>query len=196
MFQFYKSALIGEISTPLCAEYKAAWQKCGDDKEMLLRLAMSQQAQPFVATHAYQNKGLTKEYLKSNFGDYINGYTLKDCDGVVGYTYGLYADWDYENDLIVDKDVVGVMWTVGANIIIPPTKCPVLYISNKSNVHLVCEGYNSIKIYLFDESIITLEDVDEDSSVIVYKYGKRAKVEIGKYCLSNKVRIFNKELKL
>ena len=134
LFMFYKAALSGEITTPLCTEYKSAWRKCGDDKEMLVRLSLSQQALPFVATHAYQKKGLTKDYIKENFADYINGHILNDCDGVKGYTYSLYVDWDYVNDLDVKTDVCSVMWTVGANIIIPQTKCPTLYISNKSNV--------------------------------------------------------------
>ena len=195
MFSFYKAALNGEISTPLCSEYKASWRKCGDDKEMLVRLSLSQQALPFVATHAYQKKGLTKEYIKEHFKDYVNGYTIHDADGVHGYTYGLYVDWDYENDLVVDKDVVGVMWTVGANVVIPTSKCPTIYLSNRSNVHIVGEGFNTVNIKLFDESKITIEDIDKDSEVIVYKYSDKATVEEGKYCFG-KVKVFDKQLKL
>lgn len=195
MFQFYKAALSGEISTPLCSQYKAAWRQCGDDKEMLLRLSLSQQSLPFVATYAYQNKGITKEYIKSNFKDLINGYTFKDCDGVNGYTYGLYVDWDYENDLVVDKDVTSIMWTIGANVVVPSTKCPTIYLSNKSNVHLAGEGFNTINVKLFDKSVLTIEDLDEESEVVVYKYSEDAKVELGKYCLG-KVKVFEKQLKL
>lgn len=195
MFLFYKAALSGEISTPLCSKYKSAWRKCGDDKEMLMRLALSQQAQPFVATHAYMQNGITKDYVKTQFKDYINGYTFMNCDGVDGYSYGLYVDWDKENDLVADKDVVGIMWTKEVNIIIPQTKCTTIYVSNRSNVHLVGDGYNSIRIYLFDESFINLDDFDEESSILVYKYSKDARVEIGKYCLG-KVKVFDKELKI
>jgi hypothetical protein len=63
-------------------------------------------------------------------------------------------------------------------------------------VHLVCDGYNSISIYLFDRSEVTLEDVDEESTIRIYKYGKDAKVNIGKFCLSQKIRVFDKQLKL
>ena len=195
MFSFYKAALNGEISTPLCSEYKASWRKCGDNKEMLVRLSLSQQALPFVATHAYQKKGLTKEYIKEHFKEYINGKILEDCDGVKGYTYSLYVDWDYENDLDVNVDVCSIMWTVGANIVVPSTKCPTIYISNHSNVHLVCEGFNSVNIKLFDKSKVTIEDLDEESNVVVYKYSDDACVELGKYCLGN-VKTFKKELKL
>lgn len=195
MFSFYKAALNGEISTPLCSEYKASWRKCGDNKEMLVRLSLSQQALPFVATHAYQKKGLTKEYIKEHFKEYINGKILEDCDGVDGYTYALYVDWDYENDLNIETDVASVMWTTGANIVIPQCKCPTIYLSNKSNVHVVGEGFNTVNIKLFDESKVTVEDIDKDSEVIVYKYSDKAAIEEGKYCFG-KVKVFNKELRL
>ena len=195
MFAFYKSALSGEFSSPLCADYKSEWRKCGDDKERLIRLSLKQQSIPFVVTHAYHNKGLTKDYVKEFFGDYVKGKKLMDCDGVDGYSYSLYADWDYANDLVVETDVCSIMWTVGASVIVQKTKCPVIYVSNRSDVHLVCEGYNNVMVYLFDKSKVTIEDADSDTSVIVYKYSDDASVETGKYCLG-KVKQFNKELRL
>lgn len=196
MLIFKKNALLGNISAePLCQAYKQAWRMCGDDKEMLVKLALKQQSIPYLSHACYKELGLTKEYIKEHFNDYINGYTIHDADGVSGYTYGLYVDWDYENDLVVDKDVVGVMWTVGANIVIPTSKCPTIYLSNKSNVHIVGEGFNSINIKLFDESKVTIQDIDENSNIVIYKYSDKAKVETGKYCLIEP-RIFNKKLRL
>lgn len=196
MFEFERNALLGNISgQPLCADYKSALRQCKNDKEMLIRLALRQQSMPFFSTACYKKLGFTKEYIKKEFKDYINGYVVRDADGVEGYTYGLYVDWDYENDLDVIVDVCSVMWTVGANIVVPITKCPTLYVSNHSNVHLVCDGYNMVNVKLFDKSKITIEDLDEKSSVVVYKYSDDAMVELGKYCLG-KVKVFNKELRL
>lgn len=196
MFEFKRNALLGNISgQPLCQDYKMALRKCGDDKEMLVKLALRQQASPYFSTACYKELGLTKDYIKENFADYINGHILNDCDGVKGYTYSLYVDWDYVNDLDVKTDVCSVMWTVGANIIIPQTKCPTLYISNKSNVHIVCEGFNTINIKLFDESKVTVQEVDENSDVIIYKYSDKTSVELGKFCLKEP-KVFNKELRL
>ena len=193
MFSFYKAALNGEISTPLCSEYKASWRKCGDNNEMLVRLSLSQQALPFVVTHAYQKKSLTKEYIKEHFKDYINGYTIHDADGVSGYTYELYVG--YDKDFEITADVTSLMWCNGSQIVIAPTKCPTLYISNKSDVHLVGEGYNTVNVKLFDESKLIVEDIDENSEVIVYKYSDKATVGEGEYCFG-KVKVFNKELRL
>jgi hypothetical protein len=162
---------------------------------MLVKLALQQQSQPYFSTACFKNLGLTKEYIKKEFKDYINGYVVKNADGVDGYTYALYVDWDYENDLDVKTDVASIMWTVGANIVVPTSKCPTLYISNRSNVHLVGDGYNSINIKLFDKSKITIEDLDENSEVVVYKYSDDAQVELGKYCLG-KVKEFRKDLRL
>lgn len=196
MFEFERNALLGNVSgQPLCADYKSALRQCGNDKEMLIRLALRQQSMPFFSTACYKKLGFTKEYIKKEFKDYINGYVVKNADGVDGYTYALYVDWDYENDLDVKTDVTSIMWTVGANIVVPVTKCPTLYISNRSNVHLVCDGYNTVNVKLFDKSKITIEDLDEKSSVVVYKYSDDAMVELGKFCLG-KVNVFNKELRL
>jgi hypothetical protein len=196
MLSFKRNALLGNISgQPLCADFKSAWRRWGNDKEMLVRLALMQQSQPYFSTACYKNLGLTKDYIKREFKDYINGYVIKDADNVDGYTYSLYVDWDYENDLDVNVDVCSIMWTIGANIIVPSTKCPTIYISNHSNVHLVCEGFNSVNIKLFDKSKVTIEDLDEESNVVVYKYSKDASVELGKYCLG-RVKVFDKELML
>lgn len=196
MFEFQKNSMLGKINgQPLCADFKSAWRQCGNDKEMLVRLALMQQSQPFFSYACYKHLGLSKEYIKNEFADYINGYTIHDADNVKGYTYGLYVDWDYENDLVVDKDVVSAMWCVGTNMVVPETKCPVIYLSNKSNVHLIGEGFNSINVKLFDKSVLTIEDLDEESEVVVYKYSTDAKVKIGKYCLG-KVKVFDKQLKL
>ena len=190
--RYYKESLLDN----LCQEYKGLWQSAHDDKEKLMKLCLRQQAIPHVATYAYQRKGITKKMALEDFGAYINGYTIHDADDVKGYTYGLYVDYDYDNDLIIDKDVVHIMWTVGASVVVPITKCPIIYISNHSNVHVVCEGYNHVKIYLFDQSKVTLEDVDQESQVTIYRYSDKAKVEQGKFCLSYKIKTFDKELKL
>ena len=196
LFEFQKNSFLGKVSgEPLCQEYKQLWKGCGNDKEMLMKLAMRQQAIPYVVSACHKKLGLSKDYIKEQFGDYINGYTLRDCDGTAGYTYGMYVDWDYENDLEITTDVASIMWTVGANMVIPETKCPVLYISNRSKVHLICEGYNTVNVKLFDESELVIEDMDAESDIVVYKYSDKAKVEQGKYCLKEP-KIFNKELRL
>lgn len=196
MMKYKKNALLGNISAePLCQSYKQAWRSCGNDKEMLVRLAMKQQSIPHFSTACYKNLGLTKGYIKKNFKDYINGYVIRNADGVDGYTYGLYVDWDYSNDLEISTDVSSFMWCVDTNIVVPKCKCPTIYISNRSNVHLVCDGYNTVNVKLFDDSVLTIEDLDENSNVVVYKYGGDAKVELGKYCLGS-VKVFSKELRL
>lgn len=192
---FYKNALVGSLCEPLCNEYKTRWRACGKDKEKLVALSLNQQSIPYFATYCNKGKGVRKSYILSQYADYINGYTIHDADNVEGYTYGLYVDYDPDADIVVDKDVVHTMWTIGTTIVIPETKCPTLYISNKSNVHVVCGGYNTIKIYLFDTSKVTIEDIDTTCDVIVYKYSERCKVERGTYCL-NEVKEFQKELKL
>jgi hypothetical protein len=195
LLEFKKNAILGKISgQPLCEEYKAAWRKCGDDKEMLVRLALMQQSTPYLSHACYESMGLTKEYILSNFGELINGKrTFENVEGVGGYTYQLYVG--YDKDFEITADVTSLMWCNGSQIAIESTKCPTIYVSNKSHISVSGDGYNSIRIYLFDESSVILEDFDENSSVLIYKYSEDANVETGKYCLG-KVKVFNKELKI
>lgn len=195
LLEFKKNAILGKISgQPLCEEYKAALRKCGNDKEMLVRLALMQQSTPYLSHACYEKTGLSKEYILANFDEYINGKrTFENVEGVGGYTYQLYVG--YDKDFEITADVTSLMWCNGSQIAIESTKCPVLYVSNKSDVSITGEGFNAIRVYLFDESVVNLDDFDENSSVLVYKYSKDARFEIGKYCLG-KVKVFNKELKI
>lgn len=194
LFGFQKNAILGNIAQPLCSEYKAAWRACGDDKEMLVRLALQQQSIPYMSHACYEHLGLTKEYIMKNFSEYINGKrTFSDVDGVNGYTYQIYVG--HEEDIDVSCDVISLMWCSGITLTIPVTKCPVIYISNKSDVNIVCDGYNTPRIYLFDESRLVVEDTDDTCGMSVFRYSDDTVVDKGKYCIG-KVRIFSKKLKL
>lgn len=190
MFQFYKNALMNN----LCDEYKGMWQTANTDKEKLVKLAMMQQSIPYVATYCYNGNGLTKEYIETKFKDYINGKkTLHDCDGINGYTYGLYVG--YSGDINVCDDVLSLMWCNDTLASVDTSKCPIIYVNNKSTCYLAANGYNTIRVYLFDESEINLSDIDETSEVVIYRYSANCRVVLGKYCLG-RVKQFNKKLVL
>jgi len=193
IFNFYKNALTGEIANnPLCREFQTAWRNCGDDKEQLMRLALRQQSAPFLAHACYTNLGLTKEYIEKEFADYINNSRVfNDVEGVEGFTYAMFVGATDAKEMALD--VIQMLWCT-SELSIKITKCPVIYVSNKSDVHIVCNGYNSPRIYLFDESKVTI-DGDESCEVIVYKYSDVAMVERGKDCKCE-VKTFNKELRL
>ena len=194
LLEFKKNAILGKISgQPLCEEYKAALRKCGNDKEKLVRLALMQQCTPYLSHACYESMGLTKEYILNNFGELINGKrTFENVEGVDGYTYQLYVG--YDKDFDITADVTSLMW-VESRVFVPEIKCPTLYLSNYSSVYLTLNGYNSVHIYLFDESQVVIDDADESCEVVVYKYSSKADVVIGNYCFG-KVKIFNKQLKL
>jgi hypothetical protein len=161
---------------------------------MLVRLALMQQCIPYLSHACYERMGLTKEYILNNFDELINGKrTFENVEGVDGYTYQLYVGYDKDFDIIAD--VTSMMWCNNIQIVVKATRCPTIYISNDSDISLVCEGFNTINIKLFDESKVTVQDVDEDSDVIIYKYSDKASVELGKFCLKEP-KVFNKELRL
>lgn len=181
-------------SNGLCNEYKDELRRCHEDRLELMRLAMRQQSIPFVATKMSEGV-VKKDYLLNTFGEYLNGYVLKDCDNVKDYTYTWYVGYDYANDIEVKTDVVHISCTDSAQVVVEQTKCPTLYISNNSKVNLVCEGYNSVRVYLLDNSKLVIDDIDEESTVTVYKYSDKCEVEQGKFCFG-KVKEFSKELRL
>ena len=194
MSRDYLNFLKDAYSNGLCNEYKDELRRCHEDKLELMRLAMRQQSIPFVATKMFEGV-VKKDYLLNTFGDYLNGYVLKDCDNVKDYTYTWYVGYDYANDIEVKTDVVHISCTDSAQVVVEQTKCPTLYISNNSKVNLVCEGYNSVRVYLLDNSKLVIDDIDEESTVTIYKYSDKCEVEQGKFCFG-KVKIFNKTLRL
>lgn len=197
MFDFYKNALSGVITAPLCADYKNQWRSCNDDKDALVKLVMQQQSIPYFITHCYNGKGLSKEYILRTFEEYINNNSekaiIRDADGVQGYIYSLYVA--FKGVFKAAVDVLLFMWCSNTHMVIQASKCPILYVGANSTIHITCEGYNCPKIYLFDDSKVVIDDMDEESKVVVYKYSKSAKVEAGKYCLGT-IKQFEKELRL
>lgn len=191
LFKYYKAALVNG----LCSDWKGYWQAAGDDKLKLITLAMSQQAIPHVATYAYNGIGITKEYIETEFKDYINEKTkILDADGVDGYTYALYIA---QNRILRPSvDVSSLMWCKDITLELKTAQCGFIYVSNNSDIRLVMDGFNSPRIYLFDESTITIEDADETCSATIYKYSDKCKVNYGKYCLSKRINEHQKELRL
>lgn len=189
MIFFRKNAILSN----LCKEYNDKWASCRGDKDKLMRLVLMRQSAPFFANYCYNGRGLTKDYCKREFGDYINGHVFNDVDGVDGFTSAMYID--PPTGFEISADTAQLLWCNNIDVIIPQTKCPTLYISNSSDVHISCEGYNSPKIYLFDDSTVSIDDADDTCDVVIYKYSDDATVNTGKFCLKEP-KVFNKKLRL
>ena len=169
LFNYYKHAL----SNGLCSEYKGRWRACHDNKEQLVKLVMAQQSLPHFIHYCYNGMGLSKEYIQETFGDYINGNSvINDADGVDGYTYSLYVG--FKGIFKAAVDVLSLMWCTNTHVTIGTSKCPVIYVGCGSHVHLSLDGYNCPHIYLFDDSKVTIDDSDEDSKVVIYKYSDKS----------------------
>ena len=87
------------------------------------------------------------------------------------------------------------MWCDDVDVSIETSKCPTLYVSNKSKLNLSLGGCNSITIYLFDESEVDIDDADETCNILVYKYSDDAKVVKNMYCLCD-IKEFRKQIRL
>lgn len=192
MLYFYKNAILRD----LCQEYKVEWKKKMDDLEELIKFSLRQQSIPFFAAATYEGWGLSIDYFKRIFKDYINGkYTAYGCDGagMVGIGSQAYADYHFE--VIVNPDVY-VYHFVGCNshIKVPQTKCPTFYLSNRCDIDLTLFGFSSVRVYLFDESELNMKGIPSNCNVVIYKYSPNCKVNCPN--TSNNVHVFSKELKL
>lgn len=191
LFDYFRNAL----TNGLCNEYKGLWQKARNDKEQLARLGMMQQSFPHLATYAYKGEGLTEDYVKDAFADYINGYTAIDVDGVEGgYKTQLWAGFD--GYIYVDQaDVLEFLWCEIEAMSLRTAKAAKIYVACGSTINLSCDGYNNVTIMLFDDSKVCLDDVDKDSHVTIFRYSDKATVECGRYCMGD-VKIHDKDLRL
>lgn len=189
MLFFRKNAILAD----LCKDYNDRWSACRGDKEKLMRLVLMRQSAPFFADYCYRGRGLTKEYCKREFGEYLNGRTFDGVDGVEGFTSAMYID--PPTGLKIASDTAQLLWCDNVDVTIPKTKCPTLYISNGSTVNLLMDGYSTVSVYLFDESTLNIEDADDTCDVRVYKYSNMANVETGRFFLGS-IKIFNKTLRL
>lgn len=192
MFKYYKNAL----TDSLCEEYKGYWRSNMNNKYELTKLALQQQSLPHVMTYAYNGRGLTKKYLLDNFGNYINGNEVFfDVEGVKGYTYSMWVG-QRKKMFFVTEDVNAYLFCDDLSLEVSGSKCPTLYIGCKSNVSIYCNGYNTINVYLFDESVLEIAEADESCSITVLKYSDKCRVLEGEFCLSKKIKTFDKELRL
>lgn len=197
MFEFYRNALQGRITDPLCADYKNDWRKRGEDRQALIDFVLRQQSIPYFLCHCNAGFGLSKEYLMDAFRDYINGnYATIDADGVEGGNYKSELYVGFEGVLSLSADVICCMWSNIHETEITPAKATKIYVGCHSDVHITCNGYNSIIVMLFDDSKIWVDRLDKESTITIYRYSDKASIEIGADCAINKVRTFDKEIRL
>lgn len=189
MFTFRRNALLAN----LCREWDTKWSACKDDKEKLMKLALMQQSAPYIADFFYRGVGLSKEYVKRQFSDYIDGKTFYDCDEVCGYTYGMYVD--AKHPIEIEHDIIQFLWCDDAHVTLPELRSTKMYISNKSTIHVHCNGYNNVIVMLFDKSKVIFDKLSSTCRVNVYRYNDNADVVYDESSCEN-VNIFEKELRL
>lgn len=192
MERYYLEFLKDAYNSGLCKDYRDEIRNCHDNKLNLAQLAMRQQSIPWMATKLNQGV-VTKEEVKTFFKDYINGVVLNNCDNVEGYTYMWYID--NGKGFVIKADVTHISYCEDVDVFVPKICCPTIYVSNASRINLTCEGYSSVRIYLFDTSSVNIKDCDDTCNITIYKYSENSNVECGKYCLGQ-IKTFRKELRL
>ena len=185
------------IKRGLCKEYVLLWRNC-KTKEDFIKLSMQMGSIPFIADAIYNGWGISTDFIKKEFADFINGnYVGIDVEGL--------KKIDRENK--IKKELQSILYcshneyinfqeniihiiNCDCDLYVPYDEIKIIFISNKSNVRLHLKECATTTIYLFDESTVTIIEDTEFTLASFYKYSDKCNIiknkTLGKYLFENK----------
>lgn len=171
MNKFKKEARIRN----LCSNFALLWGQC-KTKEDYVRLSLIPQSIPYIATSSYDGWGISTEDIYANFSSVINGKRVyKNIDGIENTKGVLYVKYNNKTKRI-KENIVHIMDSTNSTFIVEKTQCPMIYISNNSNVKIEANGYNTISLYLFDNCLVDITNIKPDTKVLITKYSDNGKL--------------------
>lgn len=185
--QYFK---IQALARNLCRDYVDQWANCLNDKDKLLRLVLKPQSISYFALSMQEGWGVDKEYIKIDFEDYINGKYI--CENIIPNVSGeLFCDFEFDNyfDLKANQNLlIGCKGEITVNEV----KFLGINACQNTNITLIPCDYSIIEINIFDNSVVDLQDVPENSRINVNLYGKKAKI----LNASKNVTVKNRDIKV
>jgi len=190
------------IERKLCKEYVLLWRNCKTKKDFVdLSLRMS--SIPFIADSIYNGWGLSVEFIKDYFADFINGkYIGYDVDCIkkvdkenkLKKYFNTLIYCNYKDKIIFNENIIHVINSDCDLHISFNNEIKIVFISNKSNVKLHLTECATTTIYLFDESKVTVVEDTEHTLTSFYKYSDRC--SIVQIETKGKYLFYNKDLKI
>jgi len=188
------------IERNLCKEYVLMWRNCKTKKDFI-DLSLKLGSIPYIATSIYNGWGISEKYICSEFSEYINGKYIgidvecfnkinkinKDNKEEIEIKSVLYCS--NKEDINFKENIIHII-DCDCDLYVPFNEIKIICISNKSNIRLNLLECGTTTIYLFDESIVTIEKDTEFTLTQFYKYSDNCKIikndTVGKYLFKRK----------
>lgn len=133
------------LNLGLCEEYKNKWN-AAVDKSDLIKMALDAKGIDFMADSISNGWGVSAEFLKKKFPEYINGIIIKNPDG---YTSSMFVK---QKTKIEVKSTLTLLVSCDCDVIVEEDKMTNLYVCGQSSVNVLCNGY--CQIYLYGDSAV------------------------------------------
>lgn len=154
------------INRGLCKSFTDRWQKM-QTQDDFITFSLDPKSISYIALSTYEGWGLTTSYILEHFSNYINGREVPNSDSsLFCMATGGYPILKLENNIMQSN----------ISLDIPKTKCPILHINNGSDVTVNAQGFNTIKIYMYDTSKVKI-NIDNSCRVFVMNLSKDAVIE-------------------
>ncbi len=126
----------------LCGQYKDLWNGCKSKKD-LIDTAIDVNGIEFMADSIAFDWGLSKEFILTEFGEYINGKYQRNRDG---YSSELCAG--VKNNTISVRSTLNLFaYCDDVTIFIPEGRFCRIYLAKCSNVHIKNDGKFELVVY-------------------------------------------------
>lgn len=124
----------------LCTQYADKWNNAMD-KRSLVDIGIDAKGADFLCDSCSNGWGLTIEYLKREFAEYINGNYQRKEDG---YTSELYVDYTGN---IEQRSTLTLLIGCKCNIHIGKDSVCEIYLSGGSDIRIKNDGYCAVYVY-------------------------------------------------
>lgn len=131
------------LSLGLCDEYKHKWDSCVSEKE-LIDIALDSNGVEFLADSFSFGWGMSYDYIKERFSDFINGKYVRNKDG---YTSEIYIGY---NGAISLRSTITIIVNSYVDLAIPEHYVGSVYVCDHSKVWV--HGRGIVDIYEYGDN--------------------------------------------
>lgn len=124
----------------LCEEYTKKWNGAVSKRE-LMDVALDAKGADFIADSHAGGWGLSADFLKREFGDYINGKYVSDASG---YTSELYAGYEGE---VTQIATLTLMIDCKGRFVVPEGRACEVYLSGDCDIEIENNGHCAVFAY-------------------------------------------------
>ncbi len=131
----------------LCAEYKGYWDGARDKRD-LMDMALDANGVEFLCESVTDGWGVTPEYIRDNFGGYINGGYVRRRDGYTSELLCGFRGGEFEQ-----RSTITTLIACETEVVVPICCICKIYVCGGSKITLLCDGVCELYVYGGDNEI-------------------------------------------